>query len=188
PQGKTDVAHLFLNGVRGIVAVERVDTGGFVIDISNGSLVSIGEPLGQLVPQVLKAAAPPALVQPPLLVILFGDLPGGKPLLHVCVQGLKASQIRLDLVGHLVPGLLGHHCGALFQLLQLPVGACVRLVAHTPLTPSRMPSARRAIVCAAAASDAFWLTMRSTYFSPSARYFTSSPATSSAVLTTVAPS
>src|SRR5699024_11818707 len=83
PQGKTNVAHLFLDGVRGIVAVERVDTGGFVIDIGNGSLVSIGKPLGQLVPQVLKAAAPPDLVQPPLLVILFADLPGKIGRAHV---------------------------------------------------------------------------------------------------------
>ena len=146
PEGEAHVAHLFFDGVRGIVAVERVDTGGFVVDIGDGGLVSIGKPLGQLVPQVLKTAAPPDLVQPPLLVILFGDLPGGKPLLHGCIPGLEAPEIRLDLVGHIVPGLLVHLRDALFQLLQLPVGAGVRLVAHTPLTPSRIASAKAAMM------------------------------------------
>ena len=143
PQVKANVPSHLLDGVRRIVAVERVDSRRGVVGIGGSRLVGLCVPLRHLVPQSLKSLSPPDLGQPPVVVVLLRPLPpvldGSDEFLHLLIPLAETLEVGLHGLVQAAPCFLVDGGYAPFQLSKLlisrPVGV-IRLPRHPPSPPA----------------------------------------------------
>ena len=100
PQVKANVPSHALDGIRRIVAVERVNTGCCVIGVRHRHGVCISDTVCHLVPHGLIVFAAPDLVQPPVLIVglcpFLTVLHGADQILHFLVALFELLKVCVD--------------------------------------------------------------------------------------------